>query len=61
MHWCNVILIVWIKFCLSIQANELCNITPPLTDVPKTPGDNDFKIIINGNPNTYSPGATYTG
>ncbi|CAG7729287.1 unnamed protein product [Allacma fusca] len=37
-----------------------CDRTPVGITVPKTPGDNDFKIIISGDPDRYIPGAVYT-
>lgn len=41
-----------------------CDRTPPGVTVPKTPGDNGFKIVITGDPekpDKYIPGAVYTG
>lgn len=41
-----------------------CDRTPTGVTVPKTSGDNGFKIVISGDPDKpdkYIPGAVYTG
>lgn len=41
-----------------------CDRTPHGVNVPKTEGDNGFKIIISGDPekpDKFIPGAVYTG
>lgn len=48
--------------CLALVEGD-CSRKPPLavTRYPKSPGDNGFKIIVNGDPERYIPGTTYTG
>lgn len=44
----------------SQNEEEYCNRQLPNITVPKTNGDNGFKIKINGNPEKYIPGELYT-
>ncbi len=39
-----------------------CDKTPDtITDSPRTPGDNGFKVYVTGGPTSYTPGKPYTG
>ena len=38
-----------------------CDRTPAGVNVPKTPGDNGYKIVISGDSDKYIPGGVYSG
>ncbi|XP_042243075.1 spondin-1-like isoform X2 [Homarus americanus] len=48
----------WVSTISAQRSN--CHRSPLRTEAPKTPGDNDFKIKISGNPQKYVPGEVYT-
>ena len=63
MKWLRYSLLLIVTWFLTFSTNEAtkCKREPPLTNVPKTSGDNGFKIVISGNPEKYVPGELYTG
>lgn len=43
------------------SADGACIRQPEGVRIPKTPGDNGYRLKISGNPEQYVPGEVYTG
>ncbi|CAG7726149.1 unnamed protein product [Allacma fusca] len=53
-------LTVLLCLCSTGARSLWCDRTPAGVNVPKTPGDNGYKIVISGESDKYIPGAVYT-
>ena len=48
-------------FIFTCSAEAACIRQPEGARIPKTPGDNGYRLKISGNPDKYVPGEVYTG